>query len=97
MSDMRDKFESDEEYENFKKSYDDFNNKRGMFDEEKQIHEYLKRTIQIQELLYKSFVLEKKKFFHMPDEVFGVKNASVYVFYFEKLVDFDETTVVMLN
>ena len=97
MSDMRDKFESNEDYEDFRKSYSDYTNKTGMFDQKKQQEDYIKMVIKIEELIYKNFVLEKKKYFRFPDELFKVKYVSLYMFYFENLPDFDETASLYMN
>jgi len=95
--DLRDKFGSDEDYEDFRKSYGDYKNKTGMFDQKKQAEEYIKMVIKIEEMIYKNFVLEKKKYFRLPDEFFNIKYVSSYMFYFEKLLDFPETTILYMN
>lgn len=95
--DLRDKFKSDEDYDDFRKSYGDYKNKTGMFDQQKQSEDYIKMVIKIEELMYKNFVLEKKNYFRLPDELFKVKYVSLYMFYFEKMSYFNETALFYMN
>jgi hypothetical protein len=95
--DLRDKFGSDEEYEEFRNSYDDYKNRTGMFDQTQFQQEHLKMVIKIEELIYKNFVLERKKFFRVPDELLNVKYMSLYMFHLEEAMDFEEITSIYLN
>jgi len=95
--DLRDKFDSDEDYDSFRNSFNDYKRGSGMFDSQKQIDDYIKTVIRIEELMYKNFVLEKKKYFRLPDEIFNAKYMSLYIFYFEKLLEYNETTMIFLN
>ena len=89
--DLRDKFSSDDEYEEFRNSYDDYKNKSGMFDAEQSI----KEIIEFQQLLYNSFIVEKKKFVSVPDKFTRTANMPMYVFYCETLPDTDTITLIM--
>lgn len=90
FDDLRDKFESDEEYEEFKNSYNDYKNQTGMFDATK----FIKDLIEFQELLYNSFVVEKKQYIYMPEKYIKTKNTPLCVFYTETLPD---TNIIILN
>lgn len=94
--DIRDRFSSDEEYEDFLDSYNAYKNKTGMFDE-KQVMENLQRLIKIEQLIHQNFVIENKKYFRIPDEILGVKNMSIYMFYIKKQNKFEEVTSACLN
>jgi hypothetical protein len=95
--DLRDKFGSDDEYEDFKNSYSDYRNKSGMFDQTKFQEDYLRMVVKIEELIYKTFILEKKKFFRVPDELLKVKYASLYMFHLEKTSELEEIASIYLN
>ena len=95
--DLRDKFGSEEEYDNFKNSYGDYKNKSGMFDQTKFQEDYLRMVVKIEELIYKNFVLEKKKFFRVPDELLKVKYMSLYMFHLENTSEFEEIASIYLN
>ena len=95
--DLRDKFGSDDEYEEFKNSYDDYKNKSGMFDESKSQQEYIKFVIKLEELIYKNFVIGQNKFFRVPDEFFNIKYVSLYLFYLNKVEGFQETLPLYMN
>ena len=94
--DLRDKFESDDDYENFKNSYDSYRDKTGMFNQDA-IQEQLQTMLKIEELIYKNFVLQKKKFFRIPDELFKVKNMSFYLFHFKNIEEYEEIASIYLN
>lgn len=87
--DLRDKFSSDDEYEEFKNSYNDYKNGTGMFD----ASEAIKEVIEFQQLLYNSFIIEKKKFVRIPEKYIKKANLPLYVFYCETLPDTDTITL----
>ena len=89
--DLRDKFNSDEEYDEFKNSYDDYKNKTGMFDQAN----FIRELIEYQELLYNAFVVDKKKYIRIPEKFTKTKNLPIYVFYLETLPDIDNITLIM--
>ena len=94
--DLRDKFESDDDYEEFKNSYDSYKDKTGMFNQEA-AREQLQSILKIEELIYKNFVLGDKKFFKLPDELFKVKNMSLYMFRLKGVEEFEEIASIYLN
>ena len=94
--DLRDKFNSDEDYNDFLNSFNDYKNRTGMFDE-MQVMKNLQRLIKIEQLIHQNFVIENKKYFRIPDEILGVKNMSIYMFYIKKQFDFEEVTSACLN
>lgn len=91
FDDFREKFESDDEYNDYKNSYDDYKNKTGMFDAEKSI----KEIIEFQQLLYNSFIVEKKKYVRIPEKFIKTANLPLYVFYCETLPQTDTVTLNM--
>jgi hypothetical protein len=90
-NDLRDQFGSDEEYEEFRNSYNDYKNQTGMFD----LSNFIKKVIEYQKLLYQSFVVDKKKYIEISEEFTEVKNLPMYVFYFETLPDTDTVVLIM--
>jgi len=98
MSDeLKDKFSSDEEYEQFKKSFSDYKNQDGLFRIDPKL---FIEIINFQKSVYETFIIQKKKYIQVPDTIAGNKNAAMYMFYFDKMVkenDFDETCNLILN
>lgn len=92
--DLRDKFGSDEDFEDFQNAYNDYTNKTGIFGEQ-----YLKEIVELQKLMYQSFVIENKNCIRMPQGIIRQKNLPMYMFYFrnKKLIDYDETTTMIFN
>lgn len=88
--DLRDKFSSDDEYDEFRNSYDDYKNGNGMFDSS----EAIKEIIEFQQLLYNSFIVENKKYIRIPEKYIKVANLPLYVFYCETLPD---TLILNMN
>lgn len=89
--DLRDKFGSDDEYDDFKKSYSDFKSGSGMFDASNQIKEF----IEFEKLLYDSFIIEGKKYIKLPERYVKSKNMPLYIFYLNTLPDTDTITRIL--
>lgn len=91
MSDnLKDKFSNEDDFDNFKKSFDDYKNKQGMF-------EPGYAAMKLQELIYSNLVLQKKKFFRIPDDLTGTKNMALYMFSIKKLSEFEGIVSIFLN
>lgn len=89
--DLRNKFSSDDEYEEFKNSYRDYKEGTGIFD----AGEAIKEVIEFQQLLYNSFIVEKKQFVRIPEKYIKTANLPLYAFYCETLPDRDIITLNM--
>ncbi len=89
--DLRDKFSSDDEYDEFKKLYNDYKNKRGQFD----VRDAEKLIIEFQELLYNSFVVGNEKYIKIPEKFTKVKNMPMYMFYLKTFPNADTITHIL--
>ena len=89
--DLRDKFSSDEEFDEFQNSFDNYKNKKGMFESPN------KKILKIQELIFNNFVTGKETYFRVPDELLGAKNMSLYMFHCEGLMEYDAILSIFLN
>ena len=89
--DLRDKFSSDDEYDEFKNSYKNYKNREGQFDQT----EYIKEVIEFQALLYTSFIVDEKQYIRIPEKFIKQKNLPMYVFHFDTLPDTDTLTLIM--
>ena len=98
MSDnLRDKFDSDDEYNEFKNAFNDYKNQDSLNSVDDNL---LKEVIKFQKEIYKAFVLGKKSYLAVPEELAGNKNSGMYLFYFPKIKtekQFDETISLILN
>jgi hypothetical protein len=96
--DLKDKFGSDEEYENFRNSYEDFKNRTGMFDSDYE-NRVAKIRLDIESLIYENFHFNSTEYFRIPDAVFGVPFMSLYMFHLtnDKLIYFDEIINLFMN
>ncbi len=83
FDDLKDKFSSDDEYEEFKNSYNDYKNKTGMFS----YKDNIEKIIEFQQLLYDNFIIDKKKFMRIPEKYLKTANLPLYIFYCEKVLD----------
>lgn len=88
--DLKDKFPNEDDFDNFKNSFDDYKNKKGMFEPGHAI-------MKLQELIFTNLILQKKKFFKIPDDITGVKNMSLYMFKIEKMAEFEGIISIYLN
>lgn len=89
--DLRDKFSNDDEFDEFKNSFSDYKNKEGMFESPSG------GIMKIQELIMHNFVNRERKYFKVPDDIFGVKNMSLYMFHCENSMEFDSILSIFLN
>jgi hypothetical protein len=94
--DLRDKFGSDDDYDDFKNSYGDYKDKKGMFNQQ-MAREQLESILKVEALIYKNFVLGKKKYFKLPDDLCAAKNMSLYMFHLKNHEGYDEIASIYLN
>ena len=91
--DLRDKFESDDDYDQFKNQYNDYKNQSGAFDTSK----YMSEIIAFQAMLYDEFIVKKSKYFKVPERFIKSKNLPMYVFHFETTLPDTDTVTFILN
>lgn len=95
---LKDNFESDEEYEDFKNSYDDYKNRTGMFDSDFD-RRALKIILDIESLVHENFHIKSNSYFRIPDSIFGAQHMSLYMYHLtsDKLIYYDEIISMFMN
>ena len=91
--DLRDKFQSDGEYDDFKNLYKDYKNQSGAFDTSK----YMAEIIEFRSMMYDEFINKKNKYFKVPEKYIKSKNLPMYVFRFETSLPDTGTLTYILN
>lgn len=77
--DLRDKFDSEEEYEDYNRMYNDYKNQTGSFD----INNIFNKFVEIQNFVYENIVEKGKKFVIFPKKFTKMDNLPLCMFEFD--------------
>lgn len=90
MNNLRDKFESDDDYNDFKKAFE-YYKKQNEFKYNAELNGRKFIT-----LINENFIKGNSKYFIIPEDIIG-KNMGVYVFNLQKVFGKDSILIITLN